>query len=126
MKIFHCDQCQNLLFFENTACVKCGRALAYLPDAAEMCSLDAVTDDSWAPGVPGAHDARYRLCRNYTAENICNWAVRADDPSVLCVSCRLTRAVPDLQVPGHREAWLKLETAKRRLVYSLLTLRLPV
>jgi hypothetical protein len=29
-------------------------------------------------------------------------------------------------VPGHDAAWYKLEMAKRRLVYTLLTLRLPV
>ena len=41
-------------------------------------------------------------------------------------SCRLTRAIPDPSMPWQREAWYKLEVAKRRLVYSLLHLRLPV
>src|SRR5262245_38591611 len=126
MKIFHCDQCQNLLFFENTVCVKCSRALAYPPDLGEICSLDAVTEESWAPGIPGAQDVRYRVCRNYLAENACNWAVRANDTHALCISCRLTRVLPDLGVPEHRRAWLKLEVAKRRLVYSLVSLGLPV
>jgi hypothetical protein len=34
--------------------------------------------------------------------------------------------IPDLSVAGHKQAWYKLEVAKRRLVYSLLALRLPV
>ena len=42
MKIFHCDHCDHLLFFENHACVSCGRRLAFLPDIFDMGSLDAV------------------------------------------------------------------------------------
>ena len=30
MKIFHCDHCDNLVFFENTHCVNCGHVLAFL------------------------------------------------------------------------------------------------
>ncbi len=44
----------------------------------------------------------------------------------LCLSCRLTRVIPDLDVAGHRDAWYRLEVAKRRLLYTLLELRLPV
>ena len=32
MKVFHCDHCGQLLFFENVNCVRCGRALAYVPE----------------------------------------------------------------------------------------------
>jgi hypothetical protein len=34
--------------------------------------------------------------------------------------------VPNLEVPEHREAWYRLEVAKRRLVYTLLSLGLPL
>jgi hypothetical protein len=34
--------------------------------------------------------------------------------------------IPDLSQPGHKEAWYRLEVAKRRLLYSLLSLGLPV
>jgi len=37
----------------------------------------------------------------------------------------ITRVVPDLSVDGHKEAWYRLEVGKRRLAYSLLSLRLP-
>ena len=50
----------------------------------------------------------------------------ASDPQALCVSCRLTRIIPDLTVPEHRDAWYRLEAAKRRLVYTLLSLQLPL
>jgi hypothetical protein len=38
----------------------------------------------------------------------------------------LTRVIPDLSRPGHQEAWYKIEVAKRRLVYTLLELGLPL
>ena len=75
----------------------------------------------------GASRDGYRLCANRETHDLCNWAIPAGDPTIRCarhVGCRAS--IPDLSVPGHREAWYKLEVAKRRLVYSLLQLRLPV
>ena len=68
----------------------------------------------------------YRLCENYSGQNVCNWTVLDEDPHRLCQSCRLTRVIPNLAQPGNKEAWYKLEVAKRRLVYSLLALECPV
>lgn len=125
MNIFHCDHCQNLVFFENITCQRCGHALAYLPDVRDLGSLDAIGDNLWrSRAALGSRE--YRLCGNYTKENVCNWAIPADDPHALCQSCRLTRVIPDLSVPGHKEAWYRLEVAKRRLVYSLSNLALPL
>jgi hypothetical protein len=126
MRIFHCDHCDNLIFFENHSCVNCGRQLAFLPDIAEIGSLDPGTPGTWVSPLAGASPFGYRLCENYTAQNVCNWAIPADDPHTLCASCRLTRVIPDLSIPGNAENWYKLEVAKRRLVYNLLHLRLPV
>ncbi len=47
MKVFHCDHCQQLVFFENTVCVSCGQTLAYLPDLEDMGSLDPVGEGRW-------------------------------------------------------------------------------
>jgi hypothetical protein len=126
VKVFHCDHCGHLLFFENIACVSCGHRLAYLPDLALVGSLDEAGGDLWTSPLTSAAGQRYRLCHNYTAEAVCNWAVREDDDHPLCESCRLTLVIPDLSKPGHREAWYRLEVAKRRLVYTLLALGLPV
>ena len=126
MRIFHCDHCDHLVFFENHSCVSCGRQLAFLPDIAEIGSLDPGTPGTWVSPLAGASPFGYRLCANYTTHNVCNWAIPADDPHPLCSSCRLTRAIPDPSIQWQREAWYKLEIAKRRLVYSLLHLRLPV
>jgi hypothetical protein len=126
MRIFHCDHCQQLVFFENVQCLACKHTLAYLPDVAEVGSLEKVDDASWTALAPEAAGRQYRLCRNYSQENVCNWAVPNDDPNPYCLSCRLTRVIPALDRPDHREAWAALEVAKRRLIYSLMALGLPV
>jgi hypothetical protein len=50
----------------------------------------------------------------------------ADDDGTLCRACRLNRVIPDLSVEGNLDRWRKIETAKRRAIYSLLALRLPL
>jgi hypothetical protein len=126
MKIFHCDHCGQLLFFENTECVSCGRRVAYLPDVQLVGSLDPDGEDRWRSPLPQANKDGYKLCENDRIERICNWAVPADDDSPLCVSCRITRVIPNLDVPAHRSAWYRLEVAKRRLLFTLIELGLPM
>jgi hypothetical protein len=126
MKIFHCDHCGQLLFFENTECVSCGHRAAYLPDLQMVGSLDADGADIWRSPVPQAAQGGYRLCQNDKIERICNWAVLATDDDLLCVSCRTTRVIPNLADPSHRSAWYSLEVAKRRLLFTLIELGLPV
>jgi hypothetical protein len=125
MKTFHCTHCQNLVFFENVSCLNCGNALAYLPDRAVMAALKQGTDGDWHLEGRSDWGGAYRLCVNYAEQNVCNWAVPIDDPNAFCRSCRLTRVIPDL-TPSGKGAWFRLETAKRRLVESLLSLQLPV
>lgn len=127
MKVFHCDHCSNLLFFENSVCLGCERRVAFLPDLRLVVSLDPdpVEPDIWRSPLPQAAGIRYRLCRNYRVDAVCNWAVR-DGDGELCQSCRLTRVFPDLAVPGRTQAWYRLETAKRRLVYTLAGAQLPM
>jgi len=123
MKIFHCDACQQPVFFENIHCLSCHHALAFLPDVEMVGALEQHGEVWHAAQAP---HRTYRLCANYAREDVCNWAVQADDPQPLCLACRLTQTIPDLGQPGHREAWYKLEVAKRRLLYDLLRLGVPV
>jgi len=126
MKIFHCDHCDHLLFFENTNCVNCGRVVAYIPELGGIASLDPAPNDLWTSPLPEARGKTFRLCQNYVRHNVCNWAYNSEDRHQYCLCGRLTRTIPDLSVPGHHEQWAKLEAAKRRLVYTLLQLGLPV
>ena len=120
MKVFHCQNCEQTVFFENTNCTHCGHALAFLPDTLELAALDPHEGDHWVSMAPASKGQHYRLCANYLQHQVCNWAVPADSHETLCVSCALTRVLPNLDIEGNLEAWRKLETAKRRLLYSLL------
>src|SRR3954468_5160145 len=127
MKVFHCDHCGHLLFFENTVCLHCERRVAFMPDLGVVGSLDADAADAtlWRSPLTQAAGRGYRLCRNYNVEEGCNWTgVGGGGP--LCLSCRLTRVIPDLPQPGVKAGWYKLETAKRRLVYTLINAGLPL
>lgn len=126
MKVFHCDHCGRLLFFENSTCVNCGRAVAFLPDIADVGSLDADADGLWRSPLGGAEGRRYRLCQNYSDRQICNWAVPEGEDNAYCASCRLTHVIPDLTGRDAVLGLYRLEGAKRRLIYTLLALDLPV
>lgn len=127
MRLFHCDHCGQLLFFENVNCLGCGRALAYVPELGDLMSLDkrpaGENDNRWTSPLSGT---AFRLCENYTRHMVCNWALPEDDASALCRSCRLTTTIPNLSESGNVGLWYKLEVAKRRLVYTLDKLGLPL
>jgi len=58
--------------------------------------------------------------------SVCNWVVPAGDSSDFCSSCRLNKVIPDLSSDRNTVAWFRLEVAKRRMLYTLLGLGLPV
>jgi hypothetical protein len=126
MKIFHCDHCGHLLFFESTSCVSCGHLVGYLPDLQLVTSLEPDGNDILRSVRPEAWKAGYRLCANQAIEGTCNWVVPVDDGGPLCASCRITRVIPNLGNPGSAAAWSRLEGAKRRLLFTLMELGLPV
>jgi hypothetical protein len=123
MKLFSCQGCGQLLYFENIRCENCGRALGYLSDMTEISALDPVEGGGWT--VLAAPETAYKFCRNYDA-GVCNWMVRADSGEDFCAACRHNRVIPDLTVAGNGVLWGKIETAKHRLFYSLLRLDLPL
>jgi hypothetical protein len=126
MKIFHCDHCGHLLFFENTECVSCRQRVAFLPDLRLVGSLDPDGGDKWRSPLPRAAEGGYRLCQNYALESVCNWAVPDADANPLCASCRTTRVIPNLADPANRVVWYRLEAAKRRLLFTLIELGVPI
>lgn len=130
MKTFHCDACDALAFFENVRCLSCSEVLAFVPAVLDISTLrpaDPIQEPGlWTSADPQLHGQTYRLCKNASDHQICNWVVAADDPYEYCLSCRLTRTIPDLSVPGNLQLLQKMETAKRRLLFTLLSLKLPV
>jgi hypothetical protein len=125
MKVFFCDHCGNLSFFENVTCVKCQHTLGFIPELRDLSALERNHDGTWRALARAAKGRSYRSCANSLQYETCNWLIPIEDPHPLCPSCRLNETIPDLSVPGNRELWSKFEQAKRRVIYSLLRLNLP-
>ncbi|MBF5009033.1 zinc-binding metallopeptidase family protein [Burkholderia pseudomultivorans] len=126
MKTFHCSRCSQLVFFENTKCERCDALLGYLPDVGETGAFEPVGDGRWRSLHPAAAGHLYRQCRNYAIEQVCNWMIPDACGDALCQACALTETIPNLASPDNRLLWYRLESAKRRLLYTLLVLGLPV
>ena len=125
MKTFHCDGCGNLVFFENVNCVKCGHALGFLPSRQELSALEPQDGGTWRALARDQTGQLFKFCDN-AQHHVCNWMVETDDANPFCQACRLNELIPDLSVPDNLTRWQKLETAKHRVVYTLLRLGLPM
>jgi hypothetical protein len=122
MKLFECENCGQLIYFENTQCERCGFPLGFLPGAAVMTALQPSGRGVFAPLADKARSVTY--CANFT-HGACNWLIE-EEGDALCRACKLNRTIPDLSQPENLRRWQRIEIAKRRLVYSLLRLGLPV
>lgn len=125
MRFFSCGCTRaSALYFNNSVCTACGREVGFCSDALDMHSFDRSADG--APWTSRATGAAYRPCANRSTAAGCNWMVPDEDPEQFCVACRLNEIIPDLSIAENQSYWAKLELAKRRALYSLLALRLPV
>ncbi len=122
MRVFTCQACGQLLYFENIRCEKCGHVLGYLPEKETISALEPAGDGSFGAL---ATRGRYRTCKNQEF-GVCNWMVPVKSREQFCAACRHNHTVPDLSVPENTGLWAKIETAKHRLFYSLLKLHLPL
>jgi hypothetical protein len=122
MKLFKCQNCQQVLYFENTTCEKCGHRLGYLPDVEQ---LSAVAPDGRNWSVLATPHLQYRFCVNWE-QNACNWMVDAEACEPYCRACRHNRTIADISNPENHRKWQRIEEAKRRLFYSLIKLKLPL
>ena len=122
MRLFNCQNCGSLLFFENRRCETCGAALGYLPGQATISALDADGDRLAAMAAGGAP---VRLCAN-AARDACNWLLDADDAGRYCAACRHNRTIPEIASERTLVLWRRLELAKHRLFYSLIRLRIAL
>ena len=119
MRLFSCQSCAQILFFENTRCERCRHAVGFWPATTALQALEPAPDstgDTWvALGVPGR---TFKLCAN-AAHAVCNWLVDVAEGEIFCVACRHNRVIPELAVDDNRLAWHKIEAAKHRLFYTL-------
>ena len=119
MKLFKCQHCEQLLYFENTVCEKCGHRLGFIPDIMTLSALEPRGDVWRALAVD----------KNTTASapmpvRRLNWMIEADT-----AESRL-RGLPSQ--PRHSRtsnednlvAWRKIEVAEHRLFNTLMKLGL--
>jgi hypothetical protein len=123
MKLFRCQVCDNIIYFENRTCGRCGHRLGYLPELEIMAAIEPVGGESWTPlaGVSGPR----RFCANADYD-VCNWLTPAEGQDRLCMACRHNDTIPDISQASHLTAWRDIEFAKHRLFYSLLRWKLPL
>lgn len=120
MQSFQC-QCGNRVFFDSKSCLNCGSELGFDPRALRMETLrrdGAHLRTASGPAV--------KRCENGVNFDVCNWVLDAADPHPLCLGCRFNRTVPNQSLPDNRQRWLRLEESKKRLLYTLMQLGLPL
>ncbi|MDF3128518.1 putative zinc-binding metallopeptidase [Kiritimatiellaeota bacterium B1221] len=110
MKLFQCENCGQVLHFENTSCEQCGYQVGFESSTLQLRSFQP---------------SERRYCRNYEP-GVCNWLQEPDATSDLCMACELNHYIPNVKDPEVKKNWRDIEFAKHRLVYSLLRLELPV
>jgi hypothetical protein len=115
MTLFECPACGAGLFFDNAACGACGAEVGFDPASLSMAAV--ARGAARGPGPRRCHDADLAGC---------NWLLAPEDDRPLCLACRLNRTIPDLSIEGHAALWRAIEAEKRRLVYGLLRLGLPI
>jgi len=124
MKLFKCTHCGEPVYFENTFCGNCQSSLGFEAETLQVISFNVEKDGSFGP-----HDKFYKTKFKYCANhqyNVCNWLIPENNDSVYCKACDLNRTIPALGQPEYAQRWSTIETAKHRLVYALLRMKLPL
>lgn len=133
MKTFKCScKDKQILFFESSYCVACKKDVGIDDafDKVEPYEFDDAGSDYYKQAQP---EIRYQKCDNNAEYKTCNGMVNLNTfvPSaikdeVLCFGCRFNETIPDLSISEHIPLWKKMETAKRRALYTLKALELPL
>lgn len=110
MIAFSCPVCAHLVTFESVRCLNCSSELGYDPDRRAM----------RAPAAGAEDDSR---CANQDIA-ACNWLAGREGP--LCLSCALTRTRPNDHDENGLGGFAAAERAKRRLLFELLDMGLPI
>ncbi|MBY2941031.1 MULTISPECIES: zinc-binding metallopeptidase family protein [Rhizobium] len=122
MKLFACDNCDQVVHFDNRRCVRCNHRLGFLPGDLAMHALEPRDETLWQ--LVSNPDRDVRFCANASLD-ICNWLVDGDGESEFCVACRHNRLVPNTDTQDGIDRWRRISQAQRHLFYSLLRWKLP-
>lgn len=123
MKLFRCNHCGHTLYFENVVCERCGHRLGYWHETNMLASLEPEGELWRSPLLPGRS---FAFCAN-AQHGACNWLIDAETHvSPYCRACRHNEVVPPIDDARDLLRWQVIERAKKRLIYSLLQMRLPL
>ena len=128
MQPFSCDVCDQIVFFDNSTCLRCRSPLGYVTADRRLVALTTAPEHGRNGTSVERVDAPgdvYRQCVNRVVAR-CNWLVAPDDPAVLCSSCRLTTVRPHDDEVDAIAAFADAEAAKRRLLHQLALIGLPI
>ena len=114
MRAFTCGHCGQLLFFENSLCLRCRTPQGFDTRVMGLVALEGETAEA------------FRRCENASLA-ACNGLLGpGEEAETLCRSCRLTSTRPADGDAAGLELFRDTEVAKRRLLFGLMDLRLPV
>jgi hypothetical protein len=126
MRAFVCKRCRELAAFESSACRVCGVALGFDPSSGTLEALESDGDYLMAlDDGNGGNGGKWDRCARAHL-SACNWLLPLDEAGKPCLSCRLTDNHPPTRNRAYRDAFTKAEMAKRRLLYQLQQLKLPI
>jgi len=123
MKLFKCSNCGHAVYFENIYCQYCHSSLGFETDELKLYALKPDQNKSYA--LINGSGKQYYYCQNHSY-NVCNWLVPVGGHSSFCKACELNRTIPYLGQKEDYDKWYRVETAKRRLIHSLLRFGLEV
>ena len=96
------------------------------PACRQVSALEELEDGTWKCLRNGCGQIQC-FCQNRIEHAACNWGVfDEEEGQTRCTSCRLNQVIPDLSVPGNLEKWRRLEAAKRRVLYIVEAIGLPI
>jgi hypothetical protein len=123
MKLYTCQFCKNVLYFENRFCGRCNRQVGYAPETDQLCPLESSANGDFFALASGGTPRR--LCAN-AEHDVCNWLTPPNSADIFCLACRHNRTVPNVCETINLLRWRQLELAKHRLFYSILRWSLPL
>jgi hypothetical protein len=106
MRGFACPYCRAIVAFDQIECNECGKPAVFDPVPMDMVVMEST-----------------RPCFNREIV-ACNWCAGA--ASSYCLACSLTGVIPDITNCRNVLLWRRVEEAKRRLLYDVQRLRLPL
>jgi len=125
MQTFRC-QCDHKLFFGSTFCLSCQETVGLCPTCRQVTALKSLGDETWQC-TNQTCGQKLKLCQNRVEHKACNCTVAIGEADqAYCNYCRLNQVIPDLSIEGNLEKWRRLEAAKRRVLYGVESIGLPV